>query len=1059
MYRKSTFIALFVCLMATISPVAQAYHWWDYQAEWIGGGDSNWHTPANWGGTVGPDGPDVNNVVSYWGNRPDAVITGDITHPLFVGVPLWDPSGWGPQDAILNVGPEAGNVNFGWALQLAAWTNFDSRLGGTTPVNRGIVNQYDGTVSTISTPGSVDTGLTEPLVVGGNTAYGLNIGGGASTYAPAYGVYNLYGGLATFPRIRLFFGEINLYGGTMEATDGNFVFSQNQLETKINVSGGKLKIFGDYMTVDANSPTKPNFPALIAAGRIACLRNGTLGTPVYNTTGPDAGYTTITSTGNDFNVAWGPSPAHNATNVHYRFEDVNVGVTLTWSPGDGNVQAHDVYFGTSSAALVYKGTLWDANGDPRTRLMDDANFPSGFRINTSYYWRVDEEVNNVNEAGVSTWTTKTGKVWTFKTHDGIAYNPKPSYNAQALSEPLTLSWTKGDFAAQHRIYFNTVAGFNPLFPRPTDSRYRGQQTGTSYPLTSLAGAFTLVPGNTYYWCIDEVASDGTTLWKGPEWKFTAAAYVNIDDFQDYNTMIDVNANWLTDYTTCPIEGMGELTDIGADLAFIYDASGKYMQMTYTNLVNRYFSETKRNYGTGTSFTGSPVLSPALAAVAVTYRGFLGNAANPDYDRMYMALEDTAGNVGVVYNPDPNAQLILAWTQWFVGLNEFTGVNTSAVKNFYVGMGQRCNYYMSGGGDGNVMFDNIRLYAQTCNPSFADTHGLNADLDNDCDVDVNDLDYFANDWLWRAIPQHTITGITAPHKAPVLWYKFNETYGTIAADSGAGDHDANVLNTGDVVWEPTGGRNGLGCLNLNTLINSNTHVEIPLSGLDFLSDSAHYNNTGNGGSLSFSMWINADPIVGDSMTNNWAGLITAYDNVNDSYVERMTFAAPPSWQNPNVWFSQSPNGEGGAGVATAYGPRVAFNNFGGRWNHLAAVKTEPNTLTVYCNGSVMVTTSSADVEAAPLIKLPIVSLRLGMRGMQWANWGKWSGKIQDFQVFDYALDANEVGYLATDGTGVVPLLPILTPANFKTSGDENTEAVDLKDLSIMCDQWHKMVLWP
>ena len=67
-----------------------------------------------------------------------------------------------------------------------------------------------------------------------------------------------------------------------------------------------------------------------------------------------------------------------------------------------------------------------------------------------------------------------------------------------------------------------------------------------------------------------------------------------------------------------------------------------------------------------------------------------------------------------------------------------------------------------------MFDNIRLYAKTCNPTYAHTTGgLTADLDNDCDVDINDLDAFANHWLWAAVPQHTLTGITAPHKAPVI----------------------------------------------------------------------------------------------------------------------------------------------------------------------------------------------------------------------------------------------------------------------------------------------------
>ena len=53
-----------------------------------------------------------------------------------------------------------------------------------------------------------------------------------------------------------------------------------------------------------------------------------------------------------------------------------------------------------------------------------------------------------------------GDVWTFKTHNGKAYNPKPTNGAAALSEPLQLSWTAGDFAAStngHKVYFTTDA--------------------------------------------------------------------------------------------------------------------------------------------------------------------------------------------------------------------------------------------------------------------------------------------------------------------------------------------------------------------------------------------------------------------------------------------------------------------------------------------------------------------------------------------------------------------------------------------------------------------------
>jgi len=86
----------------------------------------------------------------------------------------------------------------------------------------------------------------------------------------------------------------------------------------------------------------------------------------------------------NFNVAWGPQPANNATNVHYKTPDGN-SITLSWQPGDLAKQ-HDVYFGTSfadvnsatTASAEYKGSRYDANGNPRNWTI--ANF--NFKMNT-----------------------------------------------------------------------------------------------------------------------------------------------------------------------------------------------------------------------------------------------------------------------------------------------------------------------------------------------------------------------------------------------------------------------------------------------------------------------------------------------------------------------------------------------------------------------------------------------------------------------------------------------------------------------------------------------------
>ena len=80
-------------------------------------------------------------------------------------------------------------------------------------------------------------------------------------------------------------------------------------------------------------------------------------------------------------------------------------------------------------------------------------------------------------------------------------------------------------------------------------------------------------------------------WKGNVWSFTPAAYINIDDFEDYNSTADINANWLTSYDTdCGF------TAGNGGLNLVKSATGKYMIFTYINDGSRawLFSETKRS---------------------------------------------------------------------------------------------------------------------------------------------------------------------------------------------------------------------------------------------------------------------------------------------------------------------------------------------------------------------------------------------------------------------------------------------------------------------------------
>jgi hypothetical protein len=716
------------------------------------GGDCNWNNPANWGDHCNLDPPQPDESVFISPPWPRLCINGDATCG-YLSIMAFSWAGAGD----FGVDMYSGTFTCGGGISIGGYGDYDSATFGIPDFT-----MYSGTVTT---PNSYATGLT--------------IGGSSTGYGDTYGRVNMYGGLISVPIIALRFGDVNLFGGTLECTgDANFVLYQNRPENKINVNGGTLKLKGNHATELSN---------YIANGRIVCIRGGVLAAPVY-----DGTWTTLTGT-NNFNVAWGPTPEVNATNVHYKHSDGN-SITLSWQKGDLAKQ-HDVYFGTSlanvtSATIIsaeYKGSRYDANSDPQNWTIAGT-----FVIGANYYWRVDE----TNDSNV----LAKGLVWKFTTHDGKAYNPKPINGAASLSEPLQLSWTAGDFAASHKVYFTTEQNggilANPIFPRPTDSRYRGTQTGTTYSLANLAGAFTIVPRTTYWWCVDEVASDGTTpiAWKGPVWSFTASEYVNIDDFEDYNTTDEMRANWETGYSThcfdCPIEidpncdcnGWWPLPKCcypdpnpncgyvvgGGGISLVRDAYGKHMQFTYTNNGSNgfYFSEAKRSYKSGTSFTGKGALNPAPAALSINYIGSATNSVYPVYDRMYVALQDTAGNIGIYLNPDANASRVTVWRDWHINLRDINSVGLpyvvrlNDINDFYLGFGVRCNFD-SPGGDGNVMFDNIRLEPQTCDPPVI----FSADFDGNCYVDMYDLALMTQFWLMDCPASNPCIGVKVPYCPP------------------------------------------------------------------------------------------------------------------------------------------------------------------------------------------------------------------------------------------------------------------------------------------------------
>jgi hypothetical protein len=78
----------------------------------------------------------------------------------------------------------------------------------------------------------------------------------------------------------------------------------------------------------------------------------------------------------------------------------------------------------------------------------------------------------------------------------------------------------------------------------------------------------------------------------------------------------------------------------------------------------------------------------------------GNTPAP----LYMALEDTSGNVAVVTHPDANIIARSGWNEWLIPYTDLSGVNLSRAAILYIGVGDRDN--PAAGGTGLIFIDDI-----------------------------------------------------------------------------------------------------------------------------------------------------------------------------------------------------------------------------------------------------------------------------------------------------------------------------------------------------------------
>ncbi len=285
-----------------------------------------------------------------------------------------------------------------------------------------------------------------------------------------------------------------------------------------------------------------------------------------------------------------------------------------------------------------------------------------------------------------------------------ASNPKPSNGAVDVKQTQILSWSPGENAASHELYFGTdeeaVKNADIGSPEYIGARDLGSE---SYDPGMLEWY------TTYYWRVDEVNNANTdSPWPGNLWSFTTANFLVVDDFESYNDLNpdDPESNrifnvWIDGYddpTNGSIVGhenppFAEQTIVHSgrqSMPFFYDNSVGYSEATLTLTYPRDWTE---------------------KGVTTLTIWFIGDAANAA-ETLYVALNGNA----IVTNDNPDAAQAGTWTEWTIDLQAFAdlGVNLTNVDTISIGLGNRNNPLA--GGSGMMYFDDIRLYPPPPEPA-------------------------------------------------------------------------------------------------------------------------------------------------------------------------------------------------------------------------------------------------------------------------------------------------------------------------------------------------------
>jgi hypothetical protein len=422
-----------------------------------------------------------------------------------------------------------------------------------------------------------------------------------------------------------------------------------------------------------------------------------------------------------------------------------------------------------------------------------------------------------------------------------------------------------------------------------------------------------------------------------------------------------------------------------------------------------------------------------------FYGLPANAAT-EKEQMYVGIQDENakyaevryGDYERLEEEDINDLNEPEWHRWFIALPDFNDSNYAAVPNdlnltdvnrLVIGFGNR-RTRLPGGGSGEVRFDDIRLNLPVCRPDiikpaadFSGPRGV-----PDCVVDIADIGYIAeNEWLRS--DANLLDIMEEPCDANLLghWKLDSDP-----CDSSSYNHYGYIDGDGNNYSWVTGHDDEV----------SNPAIEFTGTCRLLVPDD---NNTP---ALRPKYRVSASAWVYSEGQSEAARVVVKGQDNEETYLIQV---------NDQDEFTFEVRDANGAQYDASTG--VSQNE----WVHLAGTY-DGNTAKCYVNAELRQTTDANFVVVKGwTLSQDKTGLAIGNRAESTDTEHQFEGIIDDVRVYDYALSAGDVAWLATDGTGYVPLR---SEANLYDEEPEGKKAINFRDIAeLIAEHWLNEEKWP